>query len=95
MAFISTITVPGTRVTIQDAYCRASLTLCDKNMSRVSVDVWNSLEDRLANPDAPSLPSPIVEVFRTDLELPCANAIDYAYKLLAASGVYPEAKWNQ
>jgi len=32
--------------------------------------------------------------YETNLDLQAANPVDYAYKLLEASGEFPEATWN-
>lgn len=94
MAFTTTITDQYTRRVITDAYCKASVSLCNTNMTRIEIQVWESAQARTDYPSTPTLQQPIVHVLPTNLDITNINPVDYAYQLLAASGLYPNAVWN-
>jgi len=65
----------------------------------VKLTVWTNQASR-TNGGEPVphswLPSSFNDIpqFDTDLELQSDNPIDYAYKMLENSGLYPDATWN-
>ena len=93
MAFTTTITDTHTRRTIEDAYCRAMIAKADSTHTTLLISVWESEEARHQNPDNPII-APFTRVFATELSLANSNPLDYGYKLLQASGEFPDATWN-
>ena len=97
MAFTTPLTINGEQQPA--AYIRASIRLSNSQRTVVQLEVWTSQASRQAGgqPIPHSwLPSGFNDIpqFPTDLELQNNNPVEYAYKLLEASGLFPEATWN-
>lgn len=97
MAFTLPLTLNGEAQAA--AYIRASIRLSNSQRTVVQLEVWTSQASRQAGgqPVPHSwLPSGFNDIpqFPTDLELQNNNPVEYAYKLLEASNLFPEATWN-
>lgn len=79
------------------AYVKAHIRHCDAHRTVIQLEVYTSQASRENGgqpvPDS-FLAISTLESFATDLELQSDNPIDYAYKLLENSGLYPDATWN-
>lgn len=97
MAFTLPLTLNGEAQAA--AYIRASIRLSNSQRTVVQLEVWTSQASR-ANGGQPVphswLPSGFNDIpqFPTDLELQNNNPVEYAYKLLEASNLFPDATWN-
>lgn len=91
MAFSATV-VNGMGRTMQLAYVRLNIQHTSRHDICVVPEAWESVELREQFPDRPYQLTPIRLPFNLDLQAP--NPIAYAYQLLEASGLYPEATWN-
>lgn len=91
MAFLTPININGRDY--ESAYIKATLAKSSARQTVIFLEAWESQELRAAQ--VPSLPFPDNLVVVNDLQdLPNNNPVDYAYKLLEASGKFPEATWN-
>lgn len=91
MAFTTPLDVNGR--SYANAYVKATLAKSSARQTVIFLEAWESQELRAAQ--VPSLPFPDNLVVVNDLQdLPNNNPVDYAYKLLEASGEFPEATWN-
>jgi hypothetical protein len=91
MAFINSATAYGRDY--PQAYIRVAACLIDKQVTQISTEGWESQEQREAG--LPAL-SGIGQAYMlaTNMDLNANNPIEYAYKLLEASGRFPEAAWG-
>jgi len=91
MAFITPLEVAGR--SYPAAYIKATIARCDTKQTIIKLEAWETQELREAGVTPLAwdrdLRSP-----QTELELQADNPVDYAYKLLEASGEFPEATWN-
>lgn len=92
MAFQSPFTDSKERV-YPEAYISASIAACNKSIVSIKLQVWETAAKRVEHPTIPVDLPPMLEL-PIDLDLVNDNPLDYAYKLLEASGLYPEAVWN-
>lgn len=91
MAFLTPITINGRDY--EAAYIKATLAKSSASQTVIFLDAWESQELRAKK--VPSLPFPDNLVVVNDLQdLPNSNPVDYGYKLLEASGKFPNATWN-
>ena len=94
MAFITPITCQYTRQSLAAGYCKAEVTLATAHITRIELTVWESQEARIEHPNAPAFVHKVVHVLTTESNLRSDNPVDYAYRLLQASGEFPDAVWN-
>jgi len=90
MAFSTKLVNPYTATEVA-SYSRASLVGCNKQATVLLVQHFASQEAATLGAEpfrSESLSAP------TDLLLESSNPLDYAYKLLEASGQFPDATWN-
>jgi len=91
MAFITPLEVAGR--SYPAAYIKATIARCDNKQTIIKLEAWETQELREAGVTPLAwdrdLRSP-----QTELELQADNPVDYAYKLLEASGEFPDATWN-
>mgnify|MGYP003472842582 FL=1 len=91
MAFITPLEVAGRNYPA--AYIKVTIARCDTKQTVIKLQAWETQELREAGVTPLAwdrdLRSP-----QTELELQADNPVDYAYKLLEASGEFPEATWN-
>jgi len=94
MAF-STPYVDRRGVAYTSTYCRATVAYAHKNETGVQVLMYT---DESCAPSFTNGGKEPVEQFlvrcNTEMELVSNNPVEYAYKLLEASGRFPEAVWN-
>jgi len=91
MAFLTPLEVAGR--SYPSAYIKATIARCDTKQTIIKLEAWETQELREAGVTPLAwdrdLRSP-----QTELELQADNPVDYGYKLLEASGEFPEATWN-
>ncbi len=91
MAFLTPLEVAGRNYPA--AYIKATIARCDSKQVVIKLEAWETQELREAGVTPLAwdrdLRSP-----QTELELQADNPVDYAYKLLEASGEFTEATWN-
>lgn len=91
MAFITPLEVAGR--SYPKAYIKATIARCDTKQTIIKLEAWETQELREAGVSPLAwdrdLRSP-----QTELELQADNPVDYAYKLLEASGEFTKAAWN-
>ena len=91
MAFITHLEVAGR--SYPKAYIKATIARCDTKQTVIKLEAWETQELREAGVSPLAwdrdLRSP-----QTELELQADNPVDYAYKLLEASGEFTKAAWN-
>jgi len=95
MAFTTPLTIEteGYSETHAAAYVKAELRLCTPQTTVIQLKVWESQAKRTAG--APPLRyDNDLRSFDTQLTLQAYNPVDYGYKLLEASGEFPDATWN-
>ena len=97
MAFTLPLTLNGELQAA--AYIKATVAYADATKLVVKLTVWASQASRTNGKEpVPSnwLPSGFIEQpsLVPDLELVANNPVDYVYKLLEASGEFPDATWN-
>lgn len=97
MAFTLPLTLNGELQAA--AYIKATVAYADATKLVVKLTVWASQASRTNGKEpVPSnwLPSGFIEQpsLVPDLELQANNPVDYGYKLLEASGEFPDATWN-
>lgn len=92
MAFSTPITNKLKRL-LSEPYITCRINFCDKDITVITLVVW---ENAAARQEFPTIPDCILEglQFPTNLALQSNNPIEYGYKLLEASGAYPNAEWN-
>lgn len=95
MAFTTSLTINGEQYSA--AYVKAYIRHCDSQRTVVQLEVYTSQSAR----NAEALPVPdnfltisTLESFTTDLDLQANNPVEYVYKMLENSGLYPDATWN-
>ena len=91
MAFITPLEVAGRNYPA--AYIKATIARCDTKQTIIKLEAWETQELREAGVTPLAwdrdLRSP-----QTELDLQSVNPVDYAYKLLEASGEFTKAAWN-
>ena len=91
MAFITPLEVAGRNYPA--AYIKVTIARCDTKQTVIKLQAWETQELREAGVTPLAwdrdLRSP-----QTELELQAYNPVDYAYKLLEASGEFTKAAWN-
>lgn len=91
MAFLTPLEVAGR--SYPKAYIKATIARCDTKQTVIKLEAWETQELREAGVTPLAwdrdLRSP-----QTELELQADNPVDYAYKLLEASGEFTKAAWN-
>ena len=91
MAFLTPLEVAGR--SYPKAYIKATIARCDTKQTIIKLEAWETQELREAGVTPLAwdrdLRSP-----QTALDLQADNPMDYAYKLLEASGEFTEATWN-
>ena len=91
MAFITPLEVAGRNYPA--AYIKVTIARCDTKQTVIKLQAWETQELREAGVTPLAwdrdLRSP-----QTELELQADNPVDYAYKLLEASGEFTKAAWN-
>ena len=91
MAFLTPLEVAGRNYPA--AYIKATIARCDTKQTVIKLEAWETQELREAGVTPLAwdrdLRSP-----QTELELQADNPVDYAYKLLEASGEFTKAAWN-
>ena len=91
MAFLTPLEVAGR--SYPSAYIKATIARCDTKQTVLKLQAWETQE--LREQGVPSLPYPNdLRSYETNLDLQSVNPVDYGYKLLEASGEFPEATWN-
>lgn len=97
MAFTLPLTINGELQAT--AYIKATVAYADATKLVVKLTVWASQASRTNGKEpVPSnwLPSGFIEQpsLVPDLELVANNPVEYVYKMLENSGLYPDATWN-
>ena len=97
MAFTIPLTLNGEQQSA--AYVKATVACADATIVVIKLQVWTSQASRInGGKPVPSdwLPSGFSEQpqFATNMDLQAANPVEYAYSLLEASGLFPDATWN-
>ena len=97
MAFTLPLTLNGEAQTA--AYIKATVAYADAAQLVIKLTVWSSQASRVNGGEpVPSnwLPSGFTEQpsLVPDLELAANNPVEYVYKMLENSGLYPDATWN-
>lgn len=90
MAFTTNVTVRG-RI-MKNAYVRLHIARVGNGEICVIPQAWEDRETRIALPDQPYQLKPVS--MQMDMQLENVNPLDYGYKLLEASGEFPDATWN-
>ena len=90
MAFTTELTVNGR--TYPTAYVKATVARSDATTTVLKLQAWETQE--LREQGVPSLLYPNDLRVVDTIDLPSANPVDYGYKLLEASGEFPDATWN-
>lgn len=91
MAFLTPLEVAGR--SYPAAYIKATIARCDSNQVVIKLAAWETQELR-EQKVSPLNWTTDLRSYETDLNLQADNPVDYAYKLLENSGLYPEATWN-
>jgi len=91
MAFTTALAAHG--YTYSQAYIKAHIMYCDSQRTVIKLTVWPTQADRI-NGAEPVRYDNDLRQFPTDLQMQAANPVDYGYKLLEASGEFPDATWN-
>lgn len=91
MAFLTPLEVAGR--SYPAAYIKATIARCDTKQTVLKLQAWETQELREQGV-TPIAWDNDLRVFDTALDLQADNPIDYGYKLLEASGEFPEATWN-
>jgi hypothetical protein len=90
MAFLTPLEVAGRNYPA--AYIKATIARCDTKQTVLRLQAWETQE--LREQGVPALSwSDDLRSFDT-ISLVSDNPIDYGYKLLEASGEFPDATWN-
>jgi len=91
MAFITPLEVAGR--SYPAAYIKATIARCDNKQTVLKLQAWETRELREQGVPPLAWDSDLRSP-ETELDLQTANPVEYAYKLLEASGEFPEATWN-
>jgi len=91
MAFITPLEVAGR--SYPAAYIKATIARCDNKQTIIKLEAWETQELREAGVTPLNWDNDLRSP-QTELDLQAANPVDYGYKLLEASGEFPEATWN-
>jgi len=91
MAFLTPLTVNGR--SYPAAYVKVTVATSSAQNTVLKLQAWETQE--LREQGVPSLPYPNdLRSYETNLDLQSVNPVDYGYKLLEASGEFPDATWN-
>ena len=91
MAFTTELSVNGRNYPA--AYIKATVARCDNKQVVIKLEAWETQELREAGV-TPLAWDRDLRSYETNLDLQAANPVDYGYKLLEASGEFPDATWN-
>lgn len=92
MAFVSNMTNLHDGRTYVAAYVKVTPTTANAaNGCSMVLEVWDSQASKDAGYDSAFTTAHVLPFVA---DLPNSNAVDYAYKLLETSGLYPAATWN-
>lgn len=91
MAFLTPLEVAGR--SYPAAYIKATIARCDTKQTIIKLEAWETQELREAGV-TPLAWDRDLRSYETNLDLQAANPVDYGYKLLEASGEFPDATWN-
>ena len=91
MAFLTPLEVAGRNYPA--AYIKATIARCDNKQVVIKLAAWETQELREAGV-TPLAWDRDLRSYETNLDLQAANPVDYGYKLLEASGEFPDATWN-
>jgi hypothetical protein len=91
MAFLTPLEVAGRNYPA--AYIKAAIARCDTKQTVLKLQAWETMELREQGVPPLSWDSDL-RSYETNLDLQAVNPVDYGYKLLAASGEFPDATWN-
>ena len=91
MAFLTPLEVAGRNYPA--AYIKATIARCDNKQVVIRLEAWETQELREAGV-TPLAWDRDLRSYETNLDLQAVNPVDYGYKLLEASGEFPEATWN-
>jgi len=97
MAFTTPLTINGEAH--EAAYLKATVAYADATQLVIRLTVWTSQANRVnGGKPIPSdwLPDGFTEQpsLVPDMELAANNPVEYVYKMLENSGLYPDATWN-
>ena len=91
MAFLTPLEVAGRNYPA--AYIKVTIARCDSKQVVIKLEAWET--QALRQEGVPALNwSNDLRSYETNLDLQSVNPVDYGYKLLEASGEFPEATWN-
>ena len=90
MAFLTPLTANGR--SYPAAYVKVTVATSSAQQTVLKLQAWETQE--LREQGVPSLPYPNDLRGLDTIDLPAANPVDYAYKLLEASGEFTKAAWN-
>mgnify|MGYP006921359279 CR=1 FL=1 len=91
MAFLTPITINGR--SYPTAYVKATVATSSAQQTVLKLQAWETQELREQGVPPLSWDSDL-RSYETNLDLQSVNPVDYGYKLLAASGEFPDATWN-
>ena len=91
MAFLTPLEVAGR--SYPAAYVKAAIARCDVHQTVIKLQAWETQELREAGV-TPLNWTTDLRSYETNLDLQAVNPVDYGYKLLEASGEFPDATWN-
>ena len=91
MAFLTPLEVAGRNYPA--AYIKATIARCDTKQVVIKLEAWETQELREAGV-TPLAWDRDLRSYETNLDLQSVNPVDYGYKLLEASGEFPDATWN-
>ena len=91
MAFLTPLEVAGR--SYPAAYIKATVARCDTTQTVLKLEAWET--QALRQEGVPALNwSNDLRSLATNMDLQADNPVDYAYKLLEASGEFTKAAWN-
>jgi hypothetical protein len=91
MAFLTPLEVAGRNYPA--AYIKATIARCDTKQTVIKLEAWETQELREQGVTPLNWDDDLRST-QTELDLQAANPVDYGYKLLEASGEFPDATWN-
>ena len=91
MAFLTPITANGR--SYPAAYVKVTVARSSAQQTVLKLQAWETQELR-EQKVSPLNWSNDLRSYETNLDLQSVNPVDYGYKLLEASGEFPEATWN-
>ena len=91
MAFLTPLEVAGR--SYPKAYIKATIARCDTKQTVIKLEAWETQELREQKVSPLNWDNDLRSP-QTELELQADNPVDYAYKLLEASGEFTKAAWN-